>query len=102
MIVKTLIVTPFQQNARLLIDPKTNKAVVIDPGGDVDRIYEQVELEGVELEAIWLTHSHIDHVAGVKAFKEKVGEAVPLFGSSIEKDFRGRISEQAAFFALPV
>ena len=31
-------VTPFQQNCTLMWDENTNKAAVVDPGGDVNRI----------------------------------------------------------------
>ena len=36
----TKIVTDFQQNARVLIDDHSKKAIIIDPGGDVESLYE--------------------------------------------------------------
>ena len=62
--VKTVVVTPYQQNARILIDEQKNCAVIIDPGGDVSLILDELP-EHCNVESIWITHSHIDHVSGV-------------------------------------
>ena len=57
-------VTPFQQNCSLLWDEDTGKGVVVDPGGDVDRILAAVAETGAAVERILLTHGHIDHAGG--------------------------------------
>ncbi|MGE0753046.1 MAG: MBL fold metallo-hydrolase [Variibacter sp.] len=71
-------VTPFQQNCMLLWDEETKKAVVVDPGGDLDRIEDAIKQAGVMVERILLTHGHIDHAAGAAELKEKLG--VPIEG----------------------
>lgn len=40
-------VTPFQQNCSLICCEKTNKAAVVDPGGDLDKILSVVAEEGL-------------------------------------------------------
>ncbi|MFX6149424.1 hypothetical protein ABTF39_21560, partial [Acinetobacter baumannii] len=40
-------VTPFQQNCSLLIDERTGRAAVCDPGGDLDRIQGALKEQGV-------------------------------------------------------
>ena len=60
----TIPVTPFQQNCSLVWCDQTLLAAVIDPGGDLPRILEEVKRLGVKLEQIWLTHAHIDHAGG--------------------------------------
>jgi glyoxylase-like metal-dependent hydrolase (beta-lactamase superfamily II) len=57
-------VTPFQQNCTLFWDAETKAGVVVDPGGDVERITAAIAREGIDIEAIWLTHGHLDHAAG--------------------------------------
>ena len=57
-------VTPFQQNCSLLVCESTNRAAVVDPGGDLERILDLVKRANVELEKILLTHGHIDHCGG--------------------------------------
>ena len=54
-------VTPFQQNCSILIDETSDKAVAIDPGGDLDQIDEALASTGATLEKVLLTHGHIDH-----------------------------------------
>src|SRR5690606_11443657 len=47
--------------------------VVVDPGGDLDKIVDTLEKIGVTIDAIWLTHGHIDHAGGAMALKAKLG-----------------------------
>ena len=48
-------------------------ALVIDPGGDVERI--DAKLAGRELAAVLLTHSHFDHIGAVDALLDAFPEA---------------------------
>ena len=66
-------VTLFQQNCCILFDDATLRGVVIDPGGDVERITAAIEARGVTIEAIWLTHGHIDHAGGAMDLKDSLG-----------------------------
>jgi hydroxyacylglutathione hydrolase len=72
-------VTPFQQNCTLLWDEASKRGVVIDPGGDLDRIQAGLGQVGLEVEKIILTHGHIDHAGGAAELKEKLG-GVPIEG----------------------
>lgn len=58
-------VTPFQQNCAIVKCTATNKAAIVDPGGDVPQILEAVKRFGVDVEKIILTHGHLDHAGGV-------------------------------------
>jgi glyoxylase-like metal-dependent hydrolase (beta-lactamase superfamily II) len=71
-------VTPFQQNCTLLWSEPDKRAVVIDPGGDIELILQTIEKAGVTVERILLTHGHIDHAAGAAELKERIG--VPIEG----------------------
>ena len=63
-------VTPFQQNCTILWEEPSKRAVVIDPGGEVQRILDAIAKLGVRVERILLTHGHIDHAGGAAALKE--------------------------------
>ncbi len=63
-------VTAFQQNCTVLFDSDSKTGVVIDPGGDVPAILDVLEKNGIAIEAIWLTHGHIDHAGGAMDLKE--------------------------------
>ena len=66
-------VTAFQQNCTVLFDSETKQGVVVDPGGDVDHIREALDKNGITVDAIWLTHGHIDHAGGAMDLKEALG-----------------------------
>lgn len=66
-------VTPFQQNCAILFDDETKRGVVVDPGGDVERILAALKDNGIVAEAIWITHGHIDHAGGAMELKEALG-----------------------------
>lgn len=71
-------VTSFQQNCSLLWCDQTSQAVLVDPGGEVDKLLAAVENNEVELTAIWLTHGHIDHVGACAELKNKLD--LPVIG----------------------
>jgi hydroxyacylglutathione hydrolase len=79
-------VTPFQQNCTILWDDGSKQAVVVDPGGDVDRILAAIEQTGVTVERIWLTHGHLDHAGGADELREKLN-AVPIEGPDRRDEF---------------
>jgi hydroxyacylglutathione hydrolase len=75
---KILPVTPFQQNCSLVICRATNRAAFVDPGGDVDQLFEALAKSGATLEKVLVTHGHIDHCGGVAEVAERAG--VPVEG----------------------
>ena len=68
--VKMLPVGDLGTNCYFLIDDEANKAALIDPGGDADRLEAILKDLGVELEYILLTHGHYDHTTGVPDLHE--------------------------------
>ncbi len=78
-------VTPFQQNCSLLICERSNKAAVVDPGGDLERILEALEHSGAELHKILLTHGHIDHCGAGAQLRRMTG--LPIEGPQREDRF---------------
>ncbi|TIN69585.1 MAG: MBL fold metallo-hydrolase, partial [Mesorhizobium sp.] len=62
-------VTPFQQNCTILFDMDDKQGVVVDPGGDVDKIVAVLKDNAIRAKAIWITHGHIDHAGGAMDLK---------------------------------
>lgn len=92
-------VTAFQQNCTLLWCETTRKAVVVDPGGDVDQIRAAIDKAGVTVEKIWLTHGHVDHVGGADELREQLG--VPIEGPHQGDQFLlDHVVESARAFGL--
>lgn len=59
---------PLQTNAYLLLSADERRAVVIDPGMDPEPLLQRVD--GLEVEAILLTHAHFDHIGGVDELRK--------------------------------
>lgn len=53
-------------NTYVLKDKATNKLLVIDPAFDGDYIFKKISEIGGDVECIAITHSHADHIAGLK------------------------------------
>ena len=98
-------VTPFQQNCAILWDEATKIGIVVDPGGDVDKILAAVEQTGVTIERIVLTHGHLDHAGGAAGLRDalqaKTGAPVPIEGPDRRDAFLlADIKQQAAMFGF--
>ncbi|MDT5271920.1 MAG: hydroxyacylglutathione hydrolase [Acidobacteriota bacterium] len=91
MIIEQITLTVFQQHTRVLGCERTRRAVCIDPGEAADEIVETLERLGLELQAIALTHAHLDHVGGVAALKRARPEAEVILHEA----------DEPLYFALP-
>lgn len=69
---------PMQNNTYLLADSETGQTVVVDPSFDSLGLVEEATRRGWVLKAIWLTHSHFDHIAGVKSLAESSQPPLPV------------------------
>lgn len=72
----TVVVTspPWYENAYIVRHRPTGEMVVVDPGGDAERILAAVEAEAAKdgngrVVAIWLTHGHPDHLGAASALE---------------------------------
>lgn len=97
--IRTVQVTPFQQNCRILWG-SSKKALIIDPGGEVDKIKNLTDKEGLVPAEIWLTHSHIDHCGGV-ADLLTLFPGLPLSANPLEKELRSRVEDICSMYGVP-
>jgi hydroxyacylglutathione hydrolase len=74
----TVPVTQFAQNCSIVWCDQTMDAAIIDPGGDLDRLLAEIQRNGLNLKAIWLTHAHIDHAGGTAELAERL--SLPIIG----------------------
>ena len=100
MIIEELTVTAFQQHTRIVGCEETRQAICIDPGDEAERIAQVVDDHKLELQAIALTHAHMDHVGGVAALKKLRPEARILLHKADEFIY-DRLPEQPAWLGIP-
>jgi hydroxyacylglutathione hydrolase len=99
-------VTPFHQNCAILWDDTTRVGMVVDPGGDVDRILTAIDQTGAQIERIVLTHGHLDHAGGATALRDalrqRAGDGqIPIEGPDQRDEFLlNGIAEQAAAYGF--
>lgn len=74
----TLQLGPMDNNSYLAADPLTREAAVIDPSFESQVILETIEQHGWDLTAVWLTHAHFDHIAGVKTLIQAARNPLPV------------------------
>lgn len=72
--IQMLTLGPVQTNAYLVADSEQGAAVVIDPAWDGAYIANAAQESGWEIQAIWLTHAHFDHLGGVAELADRVKE----------------------------
>ena len=95
-----LPVTPYQQNCSLVVCTRTNRAALVDPGGEVDRLLAAVAKTGATLEKVLVTHGHVDHCGGAAEVAERTG--VPIEGPHREDAFWiDGLDTQGASFGVP-
>jgi hydroxyacylglutathione hydrolase len=66
-------VTPLAQNCSLLVCDETRQAVVVDPGGDIERILAVARKADLTIEKVLLTHGHVDHAAAAGELAQQLG-----------------------------
>ena len=75
--IQTWVLGPVATNTYLVGDTDTKQAVIIDPAWDGIRLASEVRAGNWEVKAIWLTHAHFDHFAGLADLLEALGPELP-------------------------
>jgi glyoxylase-like metal-dependent hydrolase (beta-lactamase superfamily II) len=73
MIFETLIVGPLGVNCFILGCALSSQGVVVDPGGDPDKIIAAITRLGLHISFVLNTHGHFDHVGGNRKILEFTG-----------------------------
>ncbi len=91
---------PFYKNGYVLGCEQTKRAIVIDPGDEVDQLLDIVERERLRVDHILLTHAHIDHVSGLSRAKSVLDAPIHLHADDLPL-YRG-VLQQGELFGLKV
>jgi len=60
----------YQANCYIIWDEQTNKAAILDPGGDFEELKEFIENNKLSVSHVILTHGHGDHIGAVAEVRD--------------------------------
>lgn len=86
-------------NCTIVGDEASHEALVIDPGGNPERIEERLMRHDLTVTQILLTHAHIDHIGALAAIQERTG--APIYLHADDLALLQAASQQAAILGLP-
>jgi hydroxyacylglutathione hydrolase len=99
VIVTQVTVGAFQENCYLVQDPATNALAIVDPGSEPERIVEAARKIGGTVEAIWITHAHVDHIGAIAPLKRKWD--VPVWLHPLDEPLYRVGGRQAQLYGIP-
>lgn len=100
MILEVRAVAPFYKNGFVAGCERTREAILIDPGDEVDELLAAVRDLDVDVQAVLLTHAHVDHITGVAAAKEAFD--VPVYLHRDDLFLYEAAVQQGAMFGFKV
>jgi hydroxyacylglutathione hydrolase len=80
--VRMFTVGPVQENCFVFRAAGSDRALVVDPGEEEERILAAIDELGVKVDAILLTHTHFDHIGAVAPVAKATG--APVYCPEIE------------------
>lgn len=99
--IQTFTSPAFGENAYLVRARDSQQNVVaLDPGSEVGAMVDAIEGADLTLEAILLTHAHVDHVEGVGELVRRTG--APVYLHPDDRLLYDNATQQAAYFGLTV
>ena len=60
-------------NCYIIVDEETKETLVIDPGAEVEKIIDMLNILEAKVKYIFLTHCHADHIGALDSLKEAKG-----------------------------
>lgn len=72
MKIHVLVVGPIETNCYIVEDEAGREAVIIDPGGEAEKIIGFLEKHPLKIRAIVITHGHFDHIGANQELKNKL------------------------------
>ena len=88
----------FAENCYLVADSGARQAVMIDPGEEAARFLAELKHRDWILQAIWLTHAHIDHIMGVGAVQGATG--APIYLHPLDRELYDLLPQYGAWVGM--
>jgi hydroxyacylglutathione hydrolase len=90
----------FGENGYIVRCADGRTAIAIDPGGEAAAMAADVGAEGLVLEAVLLTHAHMDHVEGVAELVRRTG--APVYLHPADRPLYDAVVQQGQYFGVQV
>ncbi len=78
-----IVVGPLETNCYILWDQAAEAGVIVDPGGDKDKIESRVQALGLRIEGILVTHGHPDHIYCAGALSQVYGVQIAIHEADV-------------------
>ena len=83
-------------NCYIAVNEELKEGVIVDPGGDADKILEAVKKLDITVKAIFITHGHSDHIMALNEVRKATG--APVYVSSEDADMLTRADRNLSIY----
>lgn len=83
-------------NCYIAVNEELKEGVIVDPGGDADKILAAVDKLGIIVKAIFITHGHSDHIMALNEVRKATG--APVYISSEDADMLTRAERNLSIY----
>lgn len=87
-------------NCYIIQDEESKETIVIDPGGEPEKIIEMLKILDAKVKYIYLTHCHADHIEAVNPLQEAVGGTILIHRTEAENLNKDNVN-LATYIGLP-
>ena len=97
--IETFPVGPLQCNCSVIADKMSKKAMIVDPGGEPEKILRLIARLDLTVVAIIHTHAHLDHILAAGDIKQATG--APIYLHREDKFLWDILESQCAMIGIP-
>jgi hydroxyacylglutathione hydrolase len=101
-IIRSVASLPFDENTYIITLPGRDDCIVVDPGLEPERVFDEFTDLGVRPAAILNTHGHADHIAGNAAMKDHWPDCPLIIGAGDAAKLTDAVENLSAGFGLPM
>ena len=96
--IDNVVVGPIQCNCYILSESVSGKAYVVDPGAESKELLTFLQKKKINLQAVLITHAHIDHVGGIEMLNREI--PAPVYYHSGDRFLYENVAMQAQLFGV--
>lgn len=100
LIIEHILAGPIQTNLYVVGDPETQTGAIVDAGNAAEDLLNTADEHELDIEFIWQTHAHVDHVMGLNEVKEQTDADIYLHEE--EMPIYEAIPRQGQMFGLNI